>query len=80
MTMAATAVDVEHLFSHGRLFLSHVHSRLSAESTCVLLCLGYWSELNLVKMEDVMSVMTLADLQGEEEQELDNGWDVINID
>jgi hypothetical protein len=80
MIMAATSVDVERLFSCGHLLLSHVHSRLSAESTHALLCLRYWSELNLVKMGDVMSVVALADLQGEEEQELDNGWDAINID
>lgn len=75
----ATSVDVERLFSCGRLLLSHVHSRLSAQSTWALLCLGYWSRLKLVKTEDVMKVSALPDVKGNEEEELDDGWDSIEI-
>lgn len=46
--------------------------------TRALLCLGYWSHLNLVKTEDVMSVSMLADVEGEE-LELEDGWDRIII-
>ena len=31
--LTATSVDVECIFSHGRLLLSHVHSQLSVQST-----------------------------------------------
>ena len=31
--LTATSVDVERIFSHGRLLLSHVHSWLSVQST-----------------------------------------------
>ena len=41
--LLATSVDVERLSSRGHFLLSHVHSRLSAQSTHALLCLGYWS-------------------------------------
>lgn len=75
----ATSIDVERLFSRGRLLLSHVRSRLSAQSTRALLCLGFWSKLNLVKPEDVSKVMVLPDLRGEEE-EMDDGWDKIDVD
>lgn len=79
MRFVATSVDVERLFSHGRLILSHVRSRLSAQSTRALLCLGYWSLLNLVKTEDVLKVASLADVEGSDEQELEDGWDKIVI-
>ena len=38
--ITATSIDIEQLFSRGRLLLSHVCSRLSAQSTRALLCLG----------------------------------------
>ncbi|KIM54667.1 hypothetical protein SCLCIDRAFT_136230, partial [Scleroderma citrinum Foug A] len=40
LTIPATSIDVEWLFSRGRLLLSHVCSQLSAQSTCALLCLS----------------------------------------
>ncbi|KAG2098241.1 uncharacterized protein F5147DRAFT_583163, partial [Suillus discolor] len=61
----------------GRLLLSHVCSRLSAQSTRALLCLGAWSHLNLVKTEDVLKVTTLPDIKGDTEEELEDGWDRI---
>ena len=41
------------------------------QSTCALLCLGIWSELNLVKSADVNQVSELQDV---EEGELEDGW------
>jgi len=41
--LLATSVGVEQTFSKGRLLLSHVHNRLSVQSTCALMCLGVWS-------------------------------------
>ncbi|KIK42772.1 hypothetical protein CY34DRAFT_82964, partial [Suillus luteus UH-Slu-Lm8-n1] len=76
LSIPATSVDVERTFSHGRLLLSHVRSRLSTQTTRALLCLGSWSLLGLVKDKDVMSVTRLPDLQGEED-ELSEGWDDI---
>jgi hypothetical protein len=77
--LLATSVDVERLFSRGRLLLSHVHSRLTAQSTRALLCLGYWSHLNLVKTDDVLKVSLLPDVEGVDEQELEDGWDRIEV-
>jgi hypothetical protein len=74
----ATSVDVERLFSRGRLILSHVRNRLSAQSTRALLCVGLWSELGLVESEDIIHVSKLPDVIGEEEA-MDEGWDRINI-
>jgi hypothetical protein len=65
----ATSTDVEHLFSHGRLILSHTRSRLSTESTRTLLCLGSWSLVGLVKDSDVQAVAILDDVEASIELE-----------
>lgn len=78
--LPATSVDVERVFSRGRLVLSHVRSRLSAQSTRALLCLGSWSLLDLVKDTDVLAVTVLDEVEepeGGEELQLDYGWDRI---
>ena len=56
--------------------LMHVHSQLSTQTTRAVLCLGYWSLLGFVKMEDVQQVVTLPDVQGQEDA-LKSGWDTI---
>ncbi|KIY42956.1 HAT dimerization, partial [Fistulina hepatica ATCC 64428] len=56
LSIPATSVDVERLFSKGRLFLSHVRSRMSVQMTRALLCLNSWSKFGLVKDEDVLAV------------------------
>ena len=69
-------MDVEQIFSCGRLLLSHIRNWLSAQSTWALLCLGSWSKMGLIKDNDVMAVAVLADVDGDEE-EFDDGWDAI---
>src|SRR5258708_22025596 len=76
-TSPATFVNVEQVFSCGCLILSHVHSHLSAQSTCALICLESWSLLGLVKNTDVLAIMALNDIEGNEEYELEDGWDHI---
>ena len=75
----ATSVDVECVFSRGRLILSHVQSRLSAQSTRALLCLGSWSLLGYIKDSDVEAVARMPDVEGDVEEELGEGWDRILI-
>jgi hypothetical protein len=71
----ATTVDVERVFSQGRLVLSHIRSHLSIQSTRALLCLGAWCQLGLVKGSDVKAALG-DELVGEEE-DLPTNWDVI---
>ena len=59
--ISATLVDVEHVFSQGRLVLSHVQNRLSVETTRVLLCLGAWSKLGFVNTGDVKEATLLPE-------------------
>ncbi|KIL55786.1 hypothetical protein M378DRAFT_90327, partial [Amanita muscaria Koide BX008] len=65
----ATSVDVERLFSRGRLVLAHTCSHLSVLSTRSLLCLGSWSLLDLVRDEDVRAVVNMDEVEGRIELE-----------
>ena len=74
----ATSIDVERVFSRGRLLLSHTRSRLSAQSIRCLLCLGSWAPLGLIKDTDIKASATLPELDGEESDvEMPIGWDNI---
>jgi hypothetical protein len=72
----ATSVDVERVFSKGRLVLSHVRNGLSVQSTRASICLGAWSKMGLVKDNDVMEVVKLPDVKGVEDK-LNSDWDYV---
>ena len=59
----ATSIDVERVFSRGRLVLSHVRNRLSVDSTRALLCLGAWNHMNIIKQKDIIDVTKLEEEQ-----------------
>jgi hypothetical protein len=74
----ATSVDVERVFSRGQLVLSHVRSRLSAQTTRAILCLGCWSRLGLVRDGDVKAAALLPEVEGtDSDYEMEEGWDHI---
>lgn len=78
-TLAATSVDVERTFSRGRRLLSHVRSRLSAQTTHAVLCLGDWVRLDLVKAEDIRAISKLAEVKSDLlDYEMEAGWDRIS--
>ncbi|KAI5991973.1 hypothetical protein EDC04DRAFT_2587242, partial [Pisolithus marmoratus] len=49
---------------------------LSSQSTHALLCLGLWSELDLIQSDNVHKVTTLPDLT--EDEEMVDGWEKIS--
>jgi hypothetical protein len=66
------------VFSWGRLILSHVRSRLSAQTTHSILCLRAWSLLGLIKNDDVIAAAQLLELGGEDsDYEMEVGWDTV---
>jgi hypothetical protein len=74
----ATSVDVERIFSQGRIVLSHLRSRLSVQSTWALMCLGVWSCLGYVKDSDIKGVVILPEVPANtKESNLAVGWDAI---
>ena len=75
----ATSVDVERVFSRGRIILSHLRSCMSVQSMRALMCLGEWSLMGYVKDGDIRATTKLPEVDGEEE-ELEKDWDVICLD
>lgn len=74
----ATSVDVEHVFSQGRIVLSHLRSRLSVQSTQALMCLGAWSRLGFVKDSDIKAVVRLPEIPANTKEDvIAVGWDAI---
>ena len=73
----ASSVAVERVFSKGRLIISHICNRLSAESTCALLCLGVWSKMGYVEHADLKHAASLPDVkegeswEGEDEDDFE---------
>jgi hypothetical protein len=48
-------------FGKGRIVLSHLRSRLSAQFTRALMCLGVWCHLRYVKDSDIRVVVVLLE-------------------
>ena len=79
--LSATSVAVERVFSRGRILLSHLRNRLSAQTVRALLCLGEWSRLNLIDDNDVRVATSVPEDESEETmEEWGSGWDRIVID
>ncbi|EIW56574.1 hATC-domain-containing protein [Trametes versicolor FP-101664 SS1] len=81
LSIPATSVDVERTFSRGRLLLSHVRNRLSAQSTRAVMCLGDWVRWDLVRTHDIRAVANFAEVEeGQgvgDDYEMTTGWDRI---
>jgi hypothetical protein len=73
----ATSIDVERLFSKGRLILSHVRNRLSAGTTRELLCLNNWGTQGLVKMVDLNEVAKLPEVLDDDASEAEDSFDMV---
>jgi hypothetical protein len=75
----ATTIDVERVFSCGRLVLPFVRSRLNVQSTRALMCVGSWSLLGLIDDPDIKAAIGMDMVNGKED-ELPIGWDTITTD
>lgn len=53
--LIATTVDVERLFSTGRVLLGYLRNRLSADSVHSILCLKSWWDAGVIQ-DDLFSV------------------------
>ncbi|KIM68547.1 hypothetical protein SCLCIDRAFT_105860, partial [Scleroderma citrinum Foug A] len=75
-----TSIDVERLFSCGRILLPHTQNCLSAQSARALLCLSCWSPQGFVKDTDLQNNNTSEEIESDEDVELAAGWDSIEIE
>ena len=73
---SASSVAVERVFSKGRLIISHVRNRLSAQSTRALLCLGYRGKMDLIKNDDLNAAASLPDAKNDEVWS-DDDWSIV---
>lgn len=81
LSLLATSVNVERVFSKGRLLLSHVCSRMKAQTTCAVLCVRAWSRTGYIKAADLHKAALMADIDNDEHRfQLVPGWDRIDVD
>ena len=57
--------------------MSHIRNRLSVQSTRALLCLGVWSPMGYVKIEDIKAATALPEVGMDEIEDLEENWDAI---
>ena len=74
-SLSASSVAVKCVFSKGCLLISHVCNCLSAQLTCALLCLGYWSKLDYIKLDN-LNTASLPDAKNDEDW-LDDDWSIV---
>ncbi|CDO72042.1 hypothetical protein BN946_scf184943.g77 [Trametes cinnabarina] len=78
LAIPATSVDVERVFSRGRLLLPHVRNRLGSQTTRALLCVGAWSDRGFINQWDLTEVAKLPEVSGDsEEGDSSCQWDTI---
>ena len=76
----ATSVNVEHVFSHSWLLLSHTCSYMASQTTHALLYLRAWSKAGYVKMMDLQKTAQLPELDGDTSDiEMEDGWDTVDV-
>ena len=56
---SATSVDVERIFSHGRILLPHTRNRMTSTTARALMCVGEWSRLGWVQDSDVVAALSV---------------------
>jgi hypothetical protein len=74
--VSATSTDVERVFSRGRLLLSHIWNRLTAQSTRAIICLGSWSLLGLIKDQDIFEVTKLPEEAADDNAKVEE-WEAV---
>ena len=65
------------IFSSMDSFYSPIFITICLRRPLTLFFLRSWSLLGLVKDEDVMKVAVMKDVEGDIEEELEDGWDSI---
>jgi hypothetical protein len=69
---------VERIFSRGRTLLTHTRNSLEAQTVRSLLCLGEWFANDIITVKNIaQAVSGLPDLEGDNEVEMEDGWDSI---
>lgn len=78
LSAPATTVDVERVFSQGRLVLSHTRNRLSPKSMRALMCVGAWSRAGLLNTKKMAHILRSGDKNSESLRTLSDHEDEDN--
>lgn len=70
----ATTVDVERVFSKGRILLSHTRNRLSAQNTRALMCVGEWSRMGFIQPGDIKAAVQVGGPSVSANEDLEELW------
>jgi hAT family C-terminal dimerisation region len=57
LSIPPTSVNVERVFSRGRILLSYLRNRMSAETTRSLMCLNSWLKAGILKNAAVVAAI-----------------------
>lgn len=56
------------MFSRGRILLAHIRNRMTTETTRAAMCLGIWSELDLIDAGDLRFVAAMPEVEDADEE------------
>ncbi|KAF5309387.1 hypothetical protein D9619_012291 [Psilocybe cf. subviscida] len=79
LSIPPTSVNVERVFSQGRILLSHLRNRLSSATIRASMCVGEWSRMGFVRTQDITATAVLEDVEEGEDEYLELDWDKICI-
>ncbi|KAF5329839.1 hypothetical protein D9611_013421 [Ephemerocybe angulata] len=78
LSIPATSVEVERVFSRGRILISHLRNRLAPQTIRSLLCLNYWSKGGLVQDKDILFIArSNPEVEDDGDVEFEDGWDAV---
>ncbi|KIL55699.1 hypothetical protein M378DRAFT_90491, partial [Amanita muscaria Koide BX008] len=80
LTIPATSVDVERIFSGGRMLLSYLRNRMQVQSTRAVLCLGEWIRKGAIKEKDiVVALKGIPEVNEAADDVLEDDWDMTQL-
>jgi hAT family C-terminal dimerisation region len=68
--ISATSTVVERVFSQGRQILHFTRNRLKGSSIRAYLCLGSWGRLDMLRIEDIVKVITVKKRSRSDSEEI----------
>ena len=72
-------MDIERIFSCGRIILSYLRNRLGVQTVHALICVDELIKVGLIKEKHIHDwIRGLKDIEEDDESYVDEGWDNIN--
>lgn len=73
-------MDVERIFSQGRVILSYLRNRLSVQTVRALICVNEWTKAGIITEKHIHDcIWGLKDIDEDDESYVAEGWDTITM-